>query len=345
MVKKKSGKSKRGTEWTFPRRTLEEALKVAQAIEDKFAGKPAATDDLIRALGYSGKNDWRLRELIISAEQYGLIEGRVNSKSIKLLEIGSNIVAPKDPKQRQEFLKKAFENVKEFQSVAEHYKGKKIPESEYFVNTVNKEFGVPKERVSKFSEIFLANIDYLQLFGPSSSTTGEPSEDGPSQIQGLPVSATSIVGGREHINTCFVLMPFGNYYDMYFNDLYSPAIKDAGLDPERADSIFTTGTVMEQIWERIKKASVLVAELTGKNPNVFYELGLAHAHGKPVILITGSLEDVPFDLRHVRIITYDIKRPKWGEEIKRDLIKYLRSAKEDAKGSIPKMFLKNEQEE
>src|SRR6185312_13473672 len=130
---------------------------------------------------------------------------------------------------------------------------------------VTKEFGVQRERVQKFTEIFLANIDYLQSFGVTTLGTGQPSQTNAQSNTDLPISATSIVGGREHINTCFVLMPFGSYYDMYFNELYSPAIKDAGLDPERADSIFTTGTVMEQIWDRIKKASVLVAELTGKN--------------------------------------------------------------------------------
>ncbi|MGE3975407.1 MAG: hypothetical protein AB7F59_12860, partial [Bdellovibrionales bacterium] len=292
--KKENMRSARGTEWMFPRRTLEDAVVVAQVIEDKFAGKPADTEDLSKALGFSSKSDWRLRELIIASEQYGLTDGRLNDKQIRLTNIGAGVVAPKDPKQRQDSLLNAFESVQTFKDVAEHYRGKKIPESEYFTNTLNKEFKITKDRVSKFSEIFLGNIDYLQSFGVTTLGGGPNAET--KESQDLPTSATSVVGGREHINTCFVLMPFGEYHDMYFNELYSPAIKDAGLDAERADGIFTTGTVMEQIWDRIKKASVLVAELTGKNPNVFYELGLAHSHGNPVILIAGSLDDVPFDL-------------------------------------------------
>jgi len=55
--------------------------------------------------------------------------------------------------------------------------------------------------------------------------------------------------------------------------------------------------IMQQIWVYILNARVLIAELTGKNPNVFYELGLAHAQGKDVILLTQSINDVPFDLR------------------------------------------------
>jgi hypothetical protein len=61
---------------------------------------------------------------------------------------------------------------------------------------------------------------------------------------------------------------------------------------------------MEDVWEQVCRARVLVAELTGRNPNVFYELGMAHTLGKSVILITQSIDDVPFDLRHQRVIPY-----------------------------------------
>jgi hypothetical protein len=60
---------------------------------------------------------------------------------------------------------------------------------------------------------------------------------------------------------------------------------------------------------------VLVAELTGRNPNVLYELGLAHALHKPVVLISSNEADVPFDVRHVRVIYYDLTDPFWGEKL------------------------------
>lgn len=68
--------------------------------------------------------------------------------------------------------------------------------------------------------------------------------------------------------------PLGDYYAK----IYKPAIEKAGLRPVRADTeIFGTGKIMDQIWTGIHAAKVLVAELTNRNPNVFYELGLAHA--------------------------------------------------------------------
>ena len=63
---------------------------------------------------------------------------------------------------------------------------------------------------------------------------------------------------------------------------------------------------MDQVWSGIKTAKVLVAELTTKNPNVFYELGWAHALKKPVVLVSSNEEDVPFDLHHIRVIYYDV---------------------------------------
>ena len=58
------------------------------------------------------------------------------------------------------------------------------------------------------------------------------------------------------------------------------------------------------------------ADLSGKNPNVFYELGLAHAIGKPVVMVAATIDDVPFDLRGLRTILYDKENEAWGEELR-----------------------------
>ncbi len=58
-----------------------------------------------------------------------------------------------------------------------------------------------------------------------------------------------------------------------------------------------------------------MAELTKRNPNVLYELGLAHALKKPVVLVSSNEEDVPFDVKHVRVIYYDVTDPFWGSKL------------------------------
>ena len=102
----------------------------------------------------------------------------------------------------------------------------------------------------------------------------------------------------------------------YYELMYKPAIEKAKLTAVRADSeIFGTGKIIDQILLGITRAKVLLAELTGRNPNVFYELGVAHALKKPVVLVSADEQDVPFDVKHIRVITYDKHEPFWGDNL------------------------------
>ncbi|MCX6624038.1 MAG: hypothetical protein NTY38_23845 [Acidobacteria bacterium] len=113
-----------------------------------------------------------------------------------------------------------------------------------------------------------------------------------------------------------MMMPFVEPLGGYFTSVYQPAIEKAKLQAIRADAeIFGTGKIIDQIWAGINSARVLVAELTGRNPNVLYELGIAHALRKPVVLVSSNEADVPFDVRHVRVIYYDMRDPFWGAKL------------------------------
>ena len=117
-------------------------------------------------------------------------------------------------------------------------------------------------------------------------------------------------------DTCFVMMPFADPTGAYYKTIYEPAIKKAGLRAVRADDdMFSTGKIVDQIWRGIHSSKILVAELTGRNPNVFYELGLAHALQKPVVLVSSNEKDVPFDVQHIRVIYYNVLDPFWGEKL------------------------------
>lgn len=102
----------------------------------------------------------------------------------------------------------------------------------------------------------------------------------------------------------FVLMPF----QRKFKDVYvlgiKQACKDAGAQCERVDEQIFSTTILQQIYEQIKKADIIVADMSGRNANVFYETGYAHALGKHVILLTQQVEDIPFDLKHFPHIIY-----------------------------------------
>jgi len=103
---------------------------------------------------------------------------------------------------------------------------------------------------------------------------------------------------------CFVLMPFDTKFKLVYNKGIKPAIRKAKLNPKRADKIFDIQPVVQDIWEYINKAKLIVADLTDRNPNVFYEVGLSHAVPKKLIILTQKKEDVPFDLQHIRWIRY-----------------------------------------
>ena len=114
---------------------------------------------------------------------------------------------------------------------------------------------------------------------------------------------------------CFVLMPFGGYFDDYYEHIIKKAVKAAGLDALRGDEIFSTRSIISDIWQQIWRARIVIADVTGRNPNVNYELGLCHSLSVPTILITQNIDDVPFDYRHRRCIPYDTVGVKWQDRL------------------------------
>lgn len=331
--------------WFFPKVTLEEAIKVPQAIEEQNAGNPMRADILVRAVGFKKSNDWRFKELLRAANLYGLVDGSGVTVAVAMTSIGSDIVAPGSPSDRQNALVNAFRNVEDFKKVEEFYKEKKLPEDEFFENTLVRQFEIPRERVRTFIEIFTANLNFLKAFKVGSPTLAtrimmDITPSSSSLVLDKPNTAENEIKGRTFLDTCFVMMPFGQWQDAYYKDVFSGAIRGAGMEPVRADELFSTGTVIEQVWEQIQKSKILMADLSGKNANVFYELGLAHAARKPVVFTTSNLEDVPFDLRHLRVIVYDVRDPFWGQKLKDKLTVYLKNAKDDPEKSIPQPFRK-----
>jgi hypothetical protein len=112
----------------------------------------------------------------------------------------------------------------------------------------------------------------------------------------------------------------------------------------RADAdIFGTGKIIDQIWRGITSAKILVAELTDRNPNVFYELGLAHALNKPVVLVCSrsSEQDVPFDLQHIRVIYYDMTDPFWGNKLIEKIAENILSAIKNPEEALFKAALES----
>ena len=105
---------------------------------------------------------------------------------------------------------------------------------------------------------------------------------------------------------CFVIMPFAPEFDNIFR-VIRETVEAHRYECIRADERHIVGTVMNDVNEQIEQADLIVADLTGRNPNVYYEVGYAAALRKPVIQIAQSADDLPFDIRHIRTFPYSTK--------------------------------------
>lgn len=99
------------------------------------------------------------------------------------------------------------------------------------------------------------------------------------------------------------MMPFDSSFDSVYNSIREAA-NNSGVRCRRADDIWENPAIIQDVVSLIDRSRIVICDCTGRNPNVFYEAGIAHTLGRDVILITQSDHDIPFDLRHLRYVRY-----------------------------------------
>ena len=129
--------------------------------------------------------------------------------------------------------------------------------------------------------------------------------------------------------TCFVIQPFddGKVYDKRYDDVFAPAITAAGLQPYRVDHDPSVAVPISEIHRGIEDSVACLAEISTDNPNVWYELGFAMAHGRLIVLLcsderTGAF---PFDVQHRKIIKYSTDSLSDFEEVKSKISSQLKA--------------------
>src|SRR5215831_287607 len=109
------------------------------------------------------------------------------------------------------------------------------------------------------------------------------------------------------VKNCFVIMPFAEDLNYFYLYLQKYLWENHGLNVERGDHQILTKPIMEKVRDQILSADVIIGEVTGGNPNVFYELGIATTFGKPIIFITRDKpEQAPVDIRQFEHIHYQL---------------------------------------
>ncbi len=301
---------------SYPRHSVKKALRVPRAILDQNAGKTCTDSE---AAGFCGvKHHGPFAVELSSGLKYGFLR-RPQAGQVEVTDLAKKVLRPKSSTDEIEGLREAILAAPVIGDVYKHYRGENIPDDQFFRNALTDSFRLPEAKVDEFRSLFLESLEDAQLI---EDVNGKKRVLDFAQGPGVSAAADETLKklGRgvriEHGDSCFVMMPFADPIGGYYKTVYEPAIGKAGLRAVRADDdIFATGKIVDQVWQGITQAKVLVAELTGRNPNVFYELGLAHALEKPVVLVSSNQDDVPFDLQHIRVIYYDMRDPFWGEKL------------------------------
>jgi len=300
----------------YPRHSVRKALRIPQAILEQNAGKSCSDREAANFAGLAYHGPSRVE--ISSAIKYGLLE-RPSDGQVAVTELAKKILRPQNPNDELDGIRQALLNAPAIADVYKHYRGENIPDEQFFRNALVDTFKLPNDKVDEFRTIFQEDLGEAQLVEDVAGKkrildVARDTEPATAADQTLKKISKGVK--IEHGDSCFVMMPFADPIGGYYKAIYEPAISKAGLKAVRADDeIFATGKIIDQVWSGINSAKVLVAELTGRNPNVFYELGLAHALDKPVVLVSSNQEDVPFDLQHIRVIYYDMRDPFWGEKL------------------------------
>ena len=316
VARAKKGKTRVGGSSDYPRHALRKTLRIPRAILEQNAGRPCSDRE---AAGYSGVGyHGPFRVELSSAIKYGFLS-RPEAGRVQLTDLGRKVLRPQEPGDELAGLREGLLTAPKIADVYKHYRGENIPDEPFFGNTLTETFGIPAEKQEEFKGIFLESLDdakLVELRDQKQRVVDVSQGAGISKeaATSLPRLERSVV--VQQGDSCFVMMPFAEPVGPYYSTIYEPAIQKAGLKAVRADNeIFATGKVIDQIWSGIQAAKVLLAELTGRNPNVFYELGLAHALQKPVVLVSSNQADVPFDVQHIRVIYYNVLDPFWGEKL------------------------------
>jgi hypothetical protein len=324
----------------YPRHDVERALRIPRAIYEQNGGKPATNKEAATFLGANVTGAFNVE--VSSAKKYGCLEP-VETGCVGVTQRARKAIAPQSPTARIDAPREAVLAAPEILDVYDFYRGEDLPDPPYLINAITDKFGIPQDKVPEFLSIFMASIqaaELLEQWGDRARLIGVGRDKAHRAEAEAPAKARSSGGAKRAAaqsshQTCFVMQPFGGFLGSYCESSYKPAIEQAGLVAVRADSeIFGAGKVMDQVWRGIRAESVLVAELTTKNANVFYELGPAHPLEKPVVLIASNQEDVPFDLRHIHMILYDQTDPFWGPKLIDKVADMIKSAIDNPEEAI-----------
>jgi len=327
----------------YPRRTLEQALRVPRAIKEKNGGQPWGPADVAGALGMGGGKSSNFFYLSAASRDFGLTDGINSSSEISITDLGRKIISPSAPGESEQALRTAFLSVEIFRKVIMHYGGSILPEEPFRTNTLTQTFNLDPSIVPEFIELFEKNARYVGIgndFKLGDPTPAAARGANGSVFVAAPKESTA---GASASNTngeliCFIAMPFTEhtdeqpigFFEEVLESLLTPAIVAAGFTvrtAKRQGSDIIQSTIVNELLQ----ADLVLADLTEHNPNVLFELGMRMNADRPVALIRAKGTGAIFDVDHMlRVEEYNPNL--WPSTVAKDvpaLTRHIQAAWDD----------------
>ncbi len=313
----------------FPRRTLEQALRVPRALKEYNGGNAWSSGDVADALDL-GRRSANFFYISAASRDYGLTEGTRETREISLTPLGRQAVYPQSDREEQDALVQAFLHVATFKKLLEHFGGDNLPEQRFLANTLQTQIGVDEEFQDEFIDIFKKNARFVGIgseFRPGVTSVRTPLPPGAVMPSGEGSVEVAAPEGDENAPVCFVIMPFSERDDAHqtgffaevLKQIFTPAATQAGFrvtTARRQGSDVIQSTIVNDLLQ----ADIVLADLTEHNPNVLFELGMRMNEDKPVALVrargTGPIFDVDNMLR-----VEDYSPNVWPTTVERDVPK------------------------
>ena len=314
-VNKNEKRTKKPTK-KFPSYSIEEALKIPTLIKENNGGNAWETEQLAKALNLKkGGNNFYY--LTAASRDYGFTIGTRETAQVELNDLGRKYVYAQSQEDMSNAVWMAFNNIELFKKVYEYYKGNEPSDETFFRNALVSTFGVDESLHDDFLKVYHENCRILEKF------EDKQRESVPHSISISQISNNSVRPSDE--KKIFVIMPFSEKTDKYFKgffnevltELIRPAAKQAGYTAETADRN-GSDIIHSTIVKAINNAEIIMADLTEHNPNVLFELGIAIALKKPVILIKTEETGQIFDIDNtIRVFSY--KSNLWKSTLEKDV--------------------------
>lgn len=324
----KAAKTRRRKARPYPIVTFSEATKLGKAFH-----KYAPGENKVRRLTLLEKLDMSpessaTKMAITNSGKYGITKGGYSADWIEITPNGYIACDPNASKAESitAQFKLAVESIEVFHRLYNEYVGKKVPDHEFISDFLDLQEELEIDDNSAVIDLFITNMKemgLLRTIGGSEMLIGiEQLIDELPSVQakttdGTPTTETAVrimskEPGLTWDKICFYVSPIGDagsdirkHSDLFKSSIVEPAMLELGLTVVRADEIETAGMITTSILEHIRHSRLVIADLSLRNPNVYYEIALRHACRMPIVQIRKKGENIPFDVNQVNTITID----------------------------------------